>query len=187
MRILSRMLRSTSSNSLAQDSSIRTHVCTMPPSRSRTGRLGAHMSTYSLILKHGHFAHTPNPKLSHFARTRNLKFASPAHGPSYSHQVTWNSERVATNCRERCGGQGYLAANRFGEAIGGSHAGMTVCFCDSASAFWTVFLLWRSVTGKEAGKKGGVVVVVVVLCMYGCVCVWGGEGGGGGRRGEGRL
>ena len=39
--------------------------------------------------------------------------------------VTWNAERVTSICRERCGGQGYLSCNRFGEAIGFSHAGMT--------------------------------------------------------------
>lgn len=39
--------------------------------------------------------------------------------------VTWNAERIATVCRERSGGQGYLSANRFGEAIEGAHAGMT--------------------------------------------------------------
>ena len=39
--------------------------------------------------------------------------------------VTWNFERVATTCRERCGGQGYLTANEFGLAIGFSHAGIT--------------------------------------------------------------
>jgi hypothetical protein len=27
--------------------------------------------------------------------------------------------------RERCGGQGYLSVNRFGELIGFAHAGMT--------------------------------------------------------------
>ena len=39
--------------------------------------------------------------------------------------ITWHAEHTATTCRERCGGQGYLSANRFGEAIGGAHAGMT--------------------------------------------------------------
>ena len=39
--------------------------------------------------------------------------------------VTWNAERVATTCRERCGGQGYLSVNRFGQFIAFSHAGMT--------------------------------------------------------------
>lgn len=39
--------------------------------------------------------------------------------------VTWNAERVASVSRERCGGQGYLSCNRFGQAIGFSHAGMT--------------------------------------------------------------
>ncbi|KAF9989117.1 hypothetical protein BGZ75_007489 [Mortierella antarctica] len=39
--------------------------------------------------------------------------------------VTWNAERVATTCRERCGGQGYLSVNRFGEMISFAHAGMT--------------------------------------------------------------
>ncbi|KAF9433564.1 hypothetical protein BGZ76_009270 [Entomortierella beljakovae] len=39
--------------------------------------------------------------------------------------ITWNAERVATICRERCGGQGYLSINRFGDMIGFAHAGMT--------------------------------------------------------------
>ena len=39
--------------------------------------------------------------------------------------VTWHAENTATTTRERCGGQGYLSANRFGEAIGGAHAGLT--------------------------------------------------------------
>ncbi|KAJ3319820.1 acyl-Coenzyme A oxidase [Boothiomyces sp. JEL0866] len=39
--------------------------------------------------------------------------------------ITWNFERVASISRERCGGQGYLACNELGPAIGFSHAGMT--------------------------------------------------------------
>eukprot|EP01010_Urceolus_cornutus_P003524 NODE_49_length_2733_cov_362.644188_g43_i0.p2 GENE.NODE_49_length_2733_cov_362.644188_g43_i0~~NODE_49_length_2733_cov_362.644188_g43_i0.p2 ORF type:complete len:428 (-),score=122.89 NODE_49_length_2733_cov_362.644188_g43_i0:135-1418(-) len=39
--------------------------------------------------------------------------------------VTWNAEQIATIGRERCGGQGFLSANRFGEAIAGAHAGLT--------------------------------------------------------------
>lgn len=37
----------------------------------------------------------------------------------------WNAERTASICRERCGGQGMLSCNRFGELILGSHGGMT--------------------------------------------------------------
>jgi len=37
----------------------------------------------------------------------------------------WNIEEVATTCRERCGGQGYLSCNRFGQVLGFAHAGMT--------------------------------------------------------------
>ena len=39
--------------------------------------------------------------------------------------VTWHGENTASTCRERCGGQGFLAANRFGEGIAGMHAGIT--------------------------------------------------------------
>lgn len=39
--------------------------------------------------------------------------------------VTWNAENATTVCRERCGGQGYLSANRFGQILGFAHAGMT--------------------------------------------------------------
>ncbi len=39
--------------------------------------------------------------------------------------ASWNLEEVATLCRERCGGQGYLACNRFGVFIGLAHASMT--------------------------------------------------------------
>lgn len=39
--------------------------------------------------------------------------------------VTWHAERVASICRERCGGQGYLSCNRVGPFIGFSHAGIT--------------------------------------------------------------
>eukprot|EP01126_Amoeba_proteus_P024414 TRINITY_DN2460_c0_g1_i16.p1 TRINITY_DN2460_c0_g1~~TRINITY_DN2460_c0_g1_i16.p1 ORF type:complete len:610 (-),score=145.67 TRINITY_DN2460_c0_g1_i16:255-2084(-) len=39
--------------------------------------------------------------------------------------ITWHSERAASISRERCGGQGYLAANKIGHCISGVHAGMT--------------------------------------------------------------
>jgi len=39
--------------------------------------------------------------------------------------VTWHLENTATTCRERCGGQGYLSCNKFGNIIGFAHAGMT--------------------------------------------------------------
>lgn len=39
--------------------------------------------------------------------------------------VTWHSENAVSVLRERSGGQGYLACNRFGEGIAGAHAGIT--------------------------------------------------------------
>ena len=39
--------------------------------------------------------------------------------------ISWNCEQVATIGRERCGGQGFLSANRFGESMIGAHAGIT--------------------------------------------------------------
>lgn len=39
--------------------------------------------------------------------------------------ASWNAERTSSICRERCGGQGYLAANNFAEALNGVHVGMT--------------------------------------------------------------
>lgn len=38
---------------------------------------------------------------------------------------SWNLERVASICRERCGGQGYLSCNKFGDYLSISHAGIT--------------------------------------------------------------
>ena len=39
--------------------------------------------------------------------------------------VVWNLDKVAAVCRERSGGQGYLACNRFGDYINLAHASMT--------------------------------------------------------------
>ncbi len=39
--------------------------------------------------------------------------------------VTWHAENTITTCRERCGGQGFLAANMFQELLAGAHAGLT--------------------------------------------------------------
>lgn len=38
---------------------------------------------------------------------------------------SWNLERVASVCRERCGGQGYLSVNKFGDYISIAHAALT--------------------------------------------------------------
>lgn len=38
---------------------------------------------------------------------------------------SWHCGETGNTCRERCGGQGFLSANRLGEIIGFSHAGMT--------------------------------------------------------------
>lgn len=37
----------------------------------------------------------------------------------------WNNERAASVCRERCGGLGYLANNRFADYLALSHAALT--------------------------------------------------------------
>ena len=39
--------------------------------------------------------------------------------------VSWHLNETVNVCRERCGGQGYLSVNRFGEFFGAAHAGMT--------------------------------------------------------------
>ena len=39
--------------------------------------------------------------------------------------VTAQCERVAAICRERCGGQGFLSVNKFGDFLAGAHAGLT--------------------------------------------------------------
>ncbi|BEI86636.1 hypothetical protein CcaverHIS002_0609230 [Cutaneotrichosporon cavernicola] len=39
--------------------------------------------------------------------------------------VTWHAERTGSICRERCGGQGYLAASRLASTITFAHAGIT--------------------------------------------------------------
>merc|ERR1719433_103497 len=39
--------------------------------------------------------------------------------------ITWHVNESANICRERCGGQGYLAINRISDSIAGAHAGLT--------------------------------------------------------------
>lgn len=39
--------------------------------------------------------------------------------------VGWHGEKAAAVMRERCGGQGFLSANKFGDTIAGAHAAMT--------------------------------------------------------------
>jgi len=39
--------------------------------------------------------------------------------------ITWHVNESANICRERCGGQGYLAINRISDQIAGAHAGLT--------------------------------------------------------------
>jgi acyl-CoA oxidase len=39
--------------------------------------------------------------------------------------AAWHLNKTVTVSRERCGGQGYLSVNRFGEFFGSAHAGMT--------------------------------------------------------------
>jgi acyl-CoA oxidase len=39
--------------------------------------------------------------------------------------TSWNSEKTARICRERCGGATYLAYNMIGAGLMGSHSGVT--------------------------------------------------------------
>ncbi len=39
--------------------------------------------------------------------------------------VGWHAERGIAIMRQRCGGQGFLGANGFGDAMAGSHAALT--------------------------------------------------------------
>lgn len=39
--------------------------------------------------------------------------------------IGWHAGKGASIMRERCGGQGFLSANKFGELIAGAHAAMT--------------------------------------------------------------
>lgn len=39
--------------------------------------------------------------------------------------ISWNAEKVARVCRERCGGGTYLLVNRVALGVGGAHSGMT--------------------------------------------------------------
>jgi hypothetical protein len=55
--------------------------------------------------------------------------------------------------RERCGGQGYLSVNRFGELIGFAHAGMTA----EGDNRWVHSLFGHSICSKHRHSKGGFV------------------------------
>lgn len=75
------------------------------------------------------------------ARTYALSFALNAVKNDYSFEeagkaqviqccaikalISWHAENTVSICRERCGGQGFLAANMFSELLAGAHAGMT--------------------------------------------------------------
>jgi len=39
--------------------------------------------------------------------------------------VSWHASQAGAICRERCGGQGYLSCNKFGDIISGTHATIT--------------------------------------------------------------
>ena len=39
--------------------------------------------------------------------------------------ASWHLNKTVTTSRERCGGQGYLSVNRFGDFFGSAHAGIT--------------------------------------------------------------
>lgn len=67
------------------------------------------------------YANLQTKKSAHLATDKKLVQLCCAIKP----MVGWHTERVISIGRERCGGQGYLACNRFGEGLGAVHAAIT--------------------------------------------------------------
>lgn len=63
--------------------------------------------------------------------------------------VTWHAERTGTICRERCGGQGYLAASRLAGTITFAHAGITA---EGDNSVLMQKVAKELLAGVEAGK-----------------------------------
>ncbi|GMK57862.1 hypothetical protein CspeluHIS016_0406960 [Cutaneotrichosporon spelunceum] len=63
--------------------------------------------------------------------------------------VTWHVERTGTVCRERCGGQGYLAASRLASTISFAHAGITA---EGDNSVLMQKVAKELLAGVEAGK-----------------------------------
>jgi len=64
----------------------------------------------------------------------------------------WTVGEIADNCRERCGGMGYLEANRFGFAISGSHSSRTAEGDNSVLMNKVASEFAKKVNPKEIGK-----------------------------------
>jgi acyl-CoA oxidase len=63
--------------------------------------------------------------------------------------VTWHAERTGSICRERCGGQGYLAASRLAGTITFAHAGITA---EGDNSVLMQKVAKELLAGVEAGK-----------------------------------
>ncbi|CAK9782434.1 acyl-CoA oxidase [Cutaneotrichosporon oleaginosum] len=63
--------------------------------------------------------------------------------------VTWHAERTGSICRERCGGQGYLAASRLAGTISFAHAGITA---EGDNSVLMQKVAKELLAGVEAGK-----------------------------------
>lgn len=60
-----------------------------------------------------------------FANPTGLEDELPSICNAIKTMMSWNFAKVATVCRERCGGMGFLSNSRFGDYLACSHTSLT--------------------------------------------------------------